>query len=193
MSKEAILPAYAPVPKMTTSRISTCRSIMVSLMTCILILSFFNYETIFSAINKGTVVCKSHVHSQEISQPTNTSLEVTSQTWVILPPEIKSRSTLGKQNSFSLRRRNGAVSEADVALSADGRSGYNRREEEDGRSGYNRREEGGRSGYNSVEDRRSGYNSVTDGRSGYNRREEEDGRSGYNGVEDGRSGYNHVI
>ncbi|EFQ30878.1 hypothetical protein CGRA01v4_12948 [Colletotrichum graminicola] len=180
MSKEAILPAYAPVPKITTSRNSTCRTIMVSLMTCMLILSLFNYEIVFSTINKGIVVCKGHVQGQKISEPTNASLEVSSQTWALPSPKIETRSTHGKQSSFSLRRRNGEVSGADSALSTDGRSGYSRREES------------GRSGYNSVKDGHSGSNSVTDGRSGYNRREEEDGRSGYNGVEDGRSGYNIV-
>ncbi|KAK1985851.1 hypothetical protein LZ30DRAFT_583258 [Colletotrichum cereale] len=180
MSKEAILPTHGPVTKSPISRSSTSRTFMVCLITCVLILSLFNYESAFSTINKGVVICKSRIHGQKSPKPTNTPLQESSQASVLPFLDSESPSTLGKQYSFSLRRRNGGISEAGPASSADGRSGYNRREEDDGRSGYNK------------EDGRSGYNSVTDGRSGYNRREEEDGRSRYNKVEDGRSGYNSV-
>ncbi|KAK1955741.1 hypothetical protein LY78DRAFT_686634 [Colletotrichum sublineola] len=188
MSKEAILPTHGLDTKSTTSRSSIYRNVMLSLITFALIFSLFNYESVLSTINKGMVVCKNHVHEPNVSEPTYTSLEESSPF-----PEAQSRSTVDRQGSFSLRRRNGDASEEGSALSTDGRSGYNRREEEDGRSGYNSVEDG-RSGYNrrEEEDGRSGYNSVTDGRSGYNRREEEDGRSGYNKAEIGPNGYNTV-
>ncbi|KAK1997132.1 hypothetical protein LX36DRAFT_671196 [Colletotrichum falcatum] len=181
MSKEGVLPTYESVTKSTASRSSIWRTVMVSLVTCLFIFSFFNSESVLSTISKGAVVCKSQTHGQKTSVPTSTSLEESSHISILPAPDAESRSAVGKHESFSLRRRSGDASEAASALSADGRSGYNRREEEDGRSGYN-----------NVEDGRSGYNrrEEEDGRSGYNRREEEDGRSGYNNVEDGRSGYN---
>ncbi|KAK2063337.1 hypothetical protein LY76DRAFT_612989 [Colletotrichum caudatum] len=189
MSKEAMLPAHEPVARTATSRGSTLRTIMVSLMTCVLVISLFNYQSVVSTINKGMVVCSGQAHGQQVAEPAKLSLEESSQTSVPSSQDTDSRSTLGKQTSFSLRRRSLDASEADSAPSTDGRSGYNGAADAvtDGRSGYNRREEtDGRSGYNSAAD------AVTDGRSGYNRREETDGRSGYNSVTDGRSGYNGV-
>ncbi|KAK2028788.1 hypothetical protein LX32DRAFT_589942 [Colletotrichum zoysiae] len=202
MSKEAaMLPVHEPVTRTATSRSSTLRTIMVSLVTCVLVISLFNYQSVLSTVNKGMVVCSGQVHGQQVAEAAKLSLEESSQTLVLPSQDMDSSSTLGKQTSFSLRRRSLDASELDSAPSTDGRSGYNA--VTDGRSGYNRREEtDGRSGYNAVTDGRSGYNrrdisevdssASTDGRSGYNRREETDGRSGYNSETDGRSGYNSV-
>ncbi|KZL73120.1 collagen triple helix repeat (20 copies) [Colletotrichum tofieldiae] len=191
MTKEAVLPTYGPVPRGPIPGGSARRTIMISVITCVLILLLFSYDKVFSTINMGMVVCKSQLHDHKYSESTNTLLQEASENVESPLHEFEVSSNLGKQDSFSLRRRNDGSPQVGTAISTDGRSGYNRREEEDGRSGYNSVEDG-RSGYNrrEEEDGRSGYNSVTDGRSGYNRREEEDGRSGYNSVTDGRSGYN---
>ncbi|GJD02543.1 Collagen triple helix repeat-containing protein [Colletotrichum higginsianum IMI 349063] len=191
MSKDAILPIHGAVPSEPAPRRSSGRTILISVVTCVLILSLFNYGSVVSTINKGLVVCKGQSHNLEYSDAMANLSEDATETTANAFHHSEVDSNTSNQDSLFLARRNDASPQESTAVSTDGRSGYNRREETDGRSGYNSVTDG-RSGYNrrEEEDGRSGYNSVTDGRSGYNRREEEDGRSGYNSVTDGRSGYN---
>ncbi|KZL85533.1 collagen triple helix repeat-containing protein, partial [Colletotrichum incanum] len=157
MTKEAVLPGYGSVPRGPVPCGSARRTILISVITCVLILLLISYSKALSTINLGIVVCKSQLHGHKYSEPTNTLLEESSETMASPLHEFELPSNLGKQDSFFLRRRNDGSPQVGTAASTDGRSGYNRREED------------GRSGYNIVEDGRSGYNSVTDGRSGYNR------------------------
>ncbi|TKW55994.1 hypothetical protein CTA1_11363 [Colletotrichum tanaceti] len=216
MTKDTILPIHAAAPSEPAPRRSSGRTILISVVTCVLILSLFNYGSLVSTINKGLVGCKGEYHDLKYSDPMPNLSQDASETTATAFRQSEVDSDTSTQDSLFLARRNGGSSQESTAVSTDGRSGYNRREETDGRSGYNsvtdgrsgynrREEEDGRSGYNSdtdgrsgynrreETDGRSGYNSVTDGRSGYNRREETDGRSGYNSATDGRSGYNRII
>ncbi|TQN67408.1 hypothetical protein CSHISOI_08021 [Colletotrichum shisoi] len=181
MTKDTILPIHGAVPSEPAPRRSSGRTILISVVTCVLILPLFNYGSVVSTINKGLVVCKGQSHDQKYSETMTNVPEDATGTTANAFHQSEVDSNTSSQDSLFLARRDDASPQGSTDVSTDGRSGYNRREETDGRSGYNKT------------DGRSGYNSVTGGRSGYNRREEEDGRSGYNSVTDGRSGYNRVI